>query len=66
MKRYTDSMKKENVNAKKKEVVDDQASDPIEMPLYKKICKCCVEKGDIFTWAFTVCQWNCMGLYVKC
>lgn len=61
MKRFTDSMKKENVNAKKKGVVDENAADPIEMPLYKLICKHCIEKGDIFSWAFTVCQWNCMG-----
>ena len=61
MKRYTDSMKKENVNAKKKGVVDEQEADPIELPLYCQICKHLVEKGDIFSWAFTMCQWNCMG-----
>lgn len=61
MNRYVKSMKKENTDAKKQGVVDEQEADPIEFPLYRQICKYAIEKGDIFTWAFTVCQWNCMG-----
>ena len=58
---YIDSIKKEKIKARKKGELDDRDADPINFGLYKHLCQFALRKGDIFLWAFTVFQWNCMA-----
>ena len=54
-------MKKEKTKAKKRGELDEHNADPISLDLYHRMCKISMEAGDIFTWASTVFQWNCMA-----
>ena len=58
---YIESLRKENQKAKNMGQVIEQEVDPISPPLYRLICKRTWLKGDIFVWAVTVLQWNCMA-----
>ena len=58
---FLDSTRKEKVQAKKKGEFHEQEADPISFELYRQICKFALDDGDIFVWAFTVLQWNCMA-----
>ena len=58
---FLESFKKESVKAKRQGNVDEHDADQIPLPLYSHICEWTVAAGNIFVWAFTLCQWNCMG-----
>ena len=47
--------------ANKRGKLDEHNADPNPFDLYHWMCKISMEKGDIFTWAFTLFQSNCMS-----
>ena len=61
MKSYLKSVKKEKQTAKSKGELDEEDADPINFALYEHICGWFVEDNDLYSWAFTVSQWNCMA-----
>ena len=59
MESFLKSYRKEVASAKKVSGgVDEQDADPINCTLFKGICKWAVEEGNVFLWAFSLCQWN--------
>ena len=61
MEKFLTSFKKENVQAKHSGETDDQDADQIPFPLYRLITQWALAAGNVFVWAFTVMQWNCMA-----
>ena len=61
MQHFLSSLKREKTNAKKEGKVEEKEADPITFSLYVNICQYAIEVGDLFLWAYTVCQWNCMA-----
>ena len=55
------SLKKQKTVAKKSGNLDECEADPITFSLYRLISFYAISTGNIFVWAFTVCQWNCMA-----
>ena len=58
-------LKKENTSARSKGQLDQKDADPIDFELYKHICEWSIKDRDVFSWAFTVTQWNLMGRSVN-
>ena len=59
--KFLESYKKETVIAKQEGNVAEKDADQIPFALYQLIGKWAVEMGNAFTWAFMLCQWNCMA-----
>ena len=47
--------------AKREDNVDENDADQIPFALYRLIGEWAVEIGNVFTWTFMLCQWNCMA-----
>lgn len=58
---FLDSLKKEKTKAKKEGNVTEKEADPITFALYSSICNYAIKVGDLYLWAYTVCQWNCLA-----
>jgi hypothetical protein len=59
MESFLKSYRKEVASAKKVSGgVDEQDADPINCTLFKAICKWAIQEGNVFLWAFSLCQWN--------
>ena len=65
MKTYIDSIKKDKIKAKNKGEHDEWEYDPIPFSLYCWICDKSINDGDVYTWYYTVLQWNCMDKSVR-
>ena len=61
MPKFLQSLKKEKNQAKKDGRLDEKEADPISFAFYNALCQMALFTGDIFLWAYTVCQWNCMA-----
>ena len=59
MDKFLLSLRKEKTQAKKDGQLDEHEADPISFLFYSFICEYSLLTGDIFMWAYTVCQWNC-------
>ena len=55
------SYKKCVANAKESEGVDESDADPITFSSYNYLFKWSIEEDDVFSWAWTVTQWNCIA-----
>jgi len=62
---YMQSLKKQKTTARKNGQLEEKEANPITFSLYRLICFYALSSGDIFTWAHTVCQWNCMARSVN-
>lgn len=40
---------------------DDQATDPIPLPVYKFLLRRAIQTNNMFAWTWTLLQWNCMA-----
>ena len=58
---YLQSFKKRVANAKGSGDIDETEADPICFSLYNYLCKWSIEESNIFCWAWTVTQWNCIA-----
>ena len=58
---FMKAYKKETVKLKQKGEMDSEDSDPIVFLLYRMICQWSLDSDNMFLWAFTLLQWNCMG-----
>ena len=61
MTKFLNSFQKENNQAKKQGRLQENEADPITFSFYRLICEMAIHTGDIYLWAYTVCQWNCMA-----
>ena len=58
---YLKSYKKETARAKKDNRLDESDADPINGTLFRMMCEWAVDEGNIFVWAFSLCQWHLMA-----
>ena len=65
MRNYLDSMLKEKTKAKKAGQTEEREADAISFELYRLLCKLAIKTSNMFLWAFTVMQWNCMARSVN-
>ena len=61
MTKFLESFKKESNEAKKHGRLEEREADPITYSFYKLICDMAIKIGDMYLWAYTVCQWNCIA-----
>ena len=59
--RWIPSYLKETAKAKKDNRVDEGDADPINGTLFRLLCDWAILEGNIFVWAFSLCQWNLMA-----
>ena len=52
------SFKKRVANAKESRDIDEKDTDPIPFSLYNYLCKLLIEGNNVFSWAWSVTQWN--------
>ena len=58
---YLMSFKKRVANAKESGDIDEKEADPIPFSLCNYLCKWSIEEDNVFSWAWTVTQWNCIS-----
>ena len=61
MEEFLRAFSKEYANAKKDGNVDEQESDPITAPLFRRVCQWSLFEGNVFVWCFGLLQWNLMA-----
>jgi hypothetical protein len=58
---YLEAYRKKFVAKKKAGNVNQYATDPILMPVYQLLLKCSIETNNVFSWFWTLSQWNFMA-----
>jgi hypothetical protein len=58
---YLMAYKKKFIFEKKNGNVDEYATDPIPMPVYELLLKWSIETNNVFSWFWTISQWNFMA-----
>lgn len=59
---YLIAYKKQYAVAKREgKTGDDQATDPIPLPVYKFLLRRSIQENNMFAWTWTLLQWNCMA-----
>ena len=58
---YLGAYKKKFASAKKQGNVDAFSTDPIPIAVYRLLLQWSVETNNIFSWLWTLLQWNCMA-----
>ena len=58
---YLGAYKKKFASAKKQGNVDAFSTDPIPITVYRLLLQWSVESNNIFSWLWTLLQWNCMA-----
>jgi len=58
---YLGAYKKKFASAKKQGNVDAFSTDPIPIAVYRLLLQSSVETNNIFSWLWTLLQWNCMA-----
>ena len=61
MEGFLRAFNKEYAAAKKDGNVDEQESDPITAPLFRRLCQWTLFEGNVFLWVFGLLQWNLMA-----
>ena len=51
--------------SKKRGETEEREADAISFELYRLLCKLAIKANNMFLWAFTVMQWNCMARSVN-
>ena len=54
-------LKKQTIEAKKEDNIDQENSDVISRALNEKKCFWAVKNNNVFFWSYTVILWNCMA-----
>ena len=65
MDRFLAAYKKETRKAAQDGNLDEEESDPVPYPLYCNFCEWSISAGNVFLWAYTVSQWNCIARSVS-
>ena len=58
---YLSAYKKKFASAKKQGNVDGYSTDPIPIAVYRLLLQRSIETNNIFSWIWTLLQWNCMA-----
>ena len=58
---YLIAFRRKFAQAKKVGNVEEQATDPIPIPVYRFLLRRSIETNNIFAWTWTLLQWNCMA-----
>ena len=61
MNQYLAAYRKKFAQARKKGDVDEHSTDPIPLPVYRLLLRRSIETNNVFTWTWTLLQWNCMA-----
>ena len=61
METYLSAYKKKFASAKKQGNVGEYSTDPIPLAVYKLLLQWSIETNNIFSWIWTLLQWNCMA-----
>jgi hypothetical protein len=58
---YLRAYKNKFAQARKKGDVDEYATDPIPLPVYRFLLRRAIMTNNVFAWTWTLLQWNCMA-----